>query len=365
MKILCVIDSLCQGGAQRQLIELAIGFKDKGHQVSFLTYHNIPFFNHIIENAGIGITCMEEKNYISRLFKMRRFIRKGDFNAVLSFLEGASFISEFAGIPRKKWRLVVGERNANRDIKRSFLLRFYRLFHLFTDYVVANSVANMKLVKSINPFLPASKCKVIYNIIDFNRWKPDSNSHRRNGSSLQLLVAARVSHQKNIKGLTDALTLLEENERDRISIHWYGSMPEDAKQDKSVKAAFSNIRNYGLERVIKFFPAIQDLDRVVKHADAVGLFSLYEGFPNSVCEGMAMAKPVICAAVSDIPDFLSHEPELLFNPEEAQSISNALRHLINMKRDQLIRVGLENEKIARERFNSDSIVNEYLELLSS
>ena len=39
MKILCVIDSLGSGGAQRQLVGLAIGFKERGHEVSFLVYH--------------------------------------------------------------------------------------------------------------------------------------------------------------------------------------------------------------------------------------------------------------------------------------------------------------------------------------
>ena len=44
MKILCVIDSLGSGGAQRQLVQLAIGLKNKGVDVSFLMYHNIHFF---------------------------------------------------------------------------------------------------------------------------------------------------------------------------------------------------------------------------------------------------------------------------------------------------------------------------------
>lgn len=33
MKILCVIDSLGSGGAQRQLVSLAKGFKEKGNEV--------------------------------------------------------------------------------------------------------------------------------------------------------------------------------------------------------------------------------------------------------------------------------------------------------------------------------------------
>ena len=35
MNILCVIDILGSGGAQRQLVNIAIGFKERGHTVSF------------------------------------------------------------------------------------------------------------------------------------------------------------------------------------------------------------------------------------------------------------------------------------------------------------------------------------------
>jgi len=38
MIILCVIDTLGSGGAQRQLVNIAIGFKERGHTVSFLVY---------------------------------------------------------------------------------------------------------------------------------------------------------------------------------------------------------------------------------------------------------------------------------------------------------------------------------------
>ncbi|HER08300.1 MAG TPA: glycosyltransferase [Bacteroides sp.] len=365
MKILCVIDSLGQGGAQRQLVELATGFKEKGHHVSFLTYHHIPFFNDVVEKAGIRITCIEEKNYLRRLFRMRRFIRKGGYDAVLSFLERASFICEFAGLPRRKWRLVVGERNAGAEVKRKPVMRFFLLFHLFADYVVANSAANIRIIRSLNPMLRADRCRVIYNIVDFDRWKPAANGTPRNGSPLRILVAARVDHQKNLKGLTDALALMEKEELERIRIDWYGRMPEEEKLDPSTREALAAIRANGLGKVVRFHPPAPDIEKQVSQADAVGLFSLYEGFPNSIIEGMAMGKPAFCSAVSDVPELLSHEPGLLFDPENPRSIARALRHLVGMDPDRLVQIGRENGQIARQWFHRENIINEYLELLGA
>lgn len=116
MNILCVIDTLGAGGAQRQIVELAKGFVRRGHDVEFLTYYPIPFFNSVLESEGIHIFCIEESNYLMRLLKMRRFIRGRKYDAVLSFLEGANFICQVAGFPTRKWKLVVGERSANPEI---------------------------------------------------------------------------------------------------------------------------------------------------------------------------------------------------------------------------------------------------------
>jgi len=87
MKILCVIDHLGPGGAQRQLVELALGFNEKGHDVQFLTYHRIPFFEPSLKDQGIRINWIEGSNYLRRFWRIRRFIRKGGYDAVLSFLE--------------------------------------------------------------------------------------------------------------------------------------------------------------------------------------------------------------------------------------------------------------------------------------
>src|SRR5690606_7473545 len=119
MKILCVIDSLGSGGSQRQLVELAKGFKEKGHEVSFLTYHNINFFIPELDNHKITVNTIIEPNYIKRLLKIRKAIRNHQPEAVLSFLEAANFITTLSGVPYRKWKLVVGERSANPAILKS------------------------------------------------------------------------------------------------------------------------------------------------------------------------------------------------------------------------------------------------------
>ena len=210
MKILCVIDSLGSGGAQRQLVNLAIGFKGKGYEVSFLVYHSINFFKETLDENHIAVHEIIDPNYVKRLLKMRRFIRKGEYDSVLSFLEAANFICEISGLPWRKWKLVVGERSANPTILKSFKLKAYRWFHPLADYVVANSHANLSLIQKINPLLPKKKCQVIYNIVDFEKWKPDENYIPLKEGKLRIIIAASHRYLKNLNGLVEAVNLLSD-----------------------------------------------------------------------------------------------------------------------------------------------------------
>ena len=364
MKILCVIDSLGSGGAQRQLVELAIGFKEKEHDVSFLTYHNIPFFISILEKNEIFTTCIQESNYLRRLLKMRRFIRKGNYDAVVSFLEAPNFICEVAGLPYRNWKLVVGERSADPEILKKIKLKMYRWFHVFADYIVANSFANLQLVRSINPLLTDKKCKVIYNAIDFNQWKPITDFSIRKNSKIKLVIVASHYYLKNLNGLLEALSLLSKHERSKLIVDWYGDKVTEPFIDGSIVEAFKKTTYYSLEDIIFFHPATHDIKRIIQESDSVGLFSFYEGFPNVVCEGMACGKPIICTAVSDIPNILSHDPNLLCDPTDSKSIAKSLRYLIILSNEQFAQIGKKNEEIAKLRFSKEVIISMYLQLLN-
>lgn len=347
------------------MIELAFAFKEKGHSVSFLTYHHIPFFNSMVENEMISITCIKEPNYIKRLFKMRYFIRHGRYDAVLSFLEGANFICEFSGIPFRKWKLVVGERSANPGIMRSIKLKFYRWFHFFANDIVANSKANMDLVLSANPLLPRSRCHIIYNMVDFNRFRPaDNYVHRQNRKTL-LLIAARINHEKNVTGLIESLSLLNMEDQNRLKIEWYGGNEQQSGSNQLLNDSLALIRRMGVENIISFHEATPDITGIIQQSDAVGLFSYYEGFPNFICEAMACEKPVVCTRVSDMTAFLSHDPNLLCDPRDPHSIKKALSYLINLDSTLLREIGIQNRKVALEKFEREGIISSYLHLLGN
>ena len=110
--ILCFIDSLGSGGAQRQLVNLGIALKKNGHNISFLTYYSSSFFQNLLDSEKIPIFTIECTSTVRRILRCRRFIRKGKYDVVISYLETPSLLNEIAGFPWHKWRVIVGERSA-------------------------------------------------------------------------------------------------------------------------------------------------------------------------------------------------------------------------------------------------------------
>lgn len=362
MKILCVIDSLGSGGAQRQMVNLAIGFKERGHNVSFLVYHQENFFKETLEQNDIKVNEVLESNYLYRLWEMRRFIRGGNYDAVLSFLEAANFICELSGLPWRNWKLIVGERSANPKILKSFKLIIYRWFHLFADFVVANSHENIKIVRKINPLLPKSKCKVIYNMIDFNYWKSDDKYLFKTDEKFKLTIIASHQYLKNFNGLIEAINLLSEVEKKHIVISWYGNNINEPFIDNSFPEGVRKIKKYRLEKIFFFYPASQNITKIIQNSDAIGLFSIYEGLSNSICEAMACAKTVICSAISDNEIFINNR-KLLCNPFDSKSIADSVKYLLQLSPEELLNIGSNNRIKARLYFEKEKIILDYLDKL--
>ena len=362
MKILCVIDSLGSGGAQRQLVELGKGFKEKGQDVSFLVYHNINFFKEDLDIMNIPVTLVVEKYYLLRILKIRKEIRKLNPDVVLSFLEGANFICEMAGLPCRKWKLIVGERSSNPNILKSFKLKFFRWAHFFADAIVSNSFENIKMIQKVNPLISSDKCHVIYNIVNFENFNFEKNFTPRKNGKFQLLIASNHQYLKNAKNVVEGLNLLPQTYKNLLVIHWYGRK-DSAEVVEPYKEAQLLVEKYNLVNQLKFFDPIPSINEIILNYDALGLFSLHEGLPNSICEGMASGKPIIATNVSDNKFLINHNKSgILVDGFEAKNIRDSLMKLLDLSDKKLLDMGKISYEIAQNLFKKEDLINEYLKL---
>lgn len=346
------------------MVQLSLALKKMNHQLTVLSYFERDHYKETLNKHGITTICLEHKNPFKRIITFRNFIRLGNYDVVMSFLGVPNFLNEVAAIPFKNWKLIVNERSADPVILKSYNSKFRRIFHFFADVIVCNSNSNKFIVLKVNPLIREKKIRVIYNMIDLEVWKPFDDFKYRKDGILHILVAASHRKLKNLMGLLQGLMLLDKEIREQIRISWYGDSLEEPYYDNSIELGYEFISQNNLAQLISFFPAIHDIREKMQTSDVIGLFSHFEGLPNAICEGMALGKPILASAVSDIPllinDGISGK---LFNPKDVQSIADALRYFLHLDNNKLKEMGRLNREKASVMFDEKKIVAQFLELM--
>jgi glycosyltransferase involved in cell wall biosynthesis len=380
MRILCVTGTLAGGGAERQLVNLARAFKEGGHEVAFMVTGHSPetnFYGHLLEEAGVplivaGLNPTRFDKMLSRFrlirilarsMRIRRRIKEFEADAVLSFLWAANFQVLIAGFPFRSWGLAVGERSANEAFFHSRKGRLVLSAYRFTDAVVTNSYANAKMIEEVRGSL-SPKLHTIYNSVDFDTFYPSREYSPRRGGKTLIVVAATLRPLKNARRLAQAVASLEPELREKLRLEWYGhrSSTEPEEFDEVLKL----IADLGIEDIFRLMGPSKEIAKAYQRADFVGLFSVLEGLPNGVCEGMACGKPILTSDVSDARKLVEEGVNgFVCDPLDVASIAGVLRSAVRAKDEELLEMGRRSREKAERLFGGGSSVAEYLGLLAS
>lgn len=360
MKLLLLITSLGSGGAERQLVTMGTLFHEQGLHVEFLVYHEDDFFKHILDEKGIKVNQLCPKNHIDRIIKVRRFIRKSDFDAVISFLEVNNFLASVSAIGGKRWKLITNELSSKMSTFNTPRSKVFNFFQRFSDTLVCNS-HNAKLMWEKYYPKYKDKLKVIYNPVLL----PIITSEyipKRDGK-LHIVVAASYQYLKNPIGLIKALILLNENERKKIKVDWYGSIEVTKGDRRAYDDAVLLIEENNLHDIIQLHKPTNDILNRMNEADVVALFSELEGLPNAICEGMMIGKPIIMSKVSDYSVLIDNSNGLLCEWNKIESIKNAIINMMNLKSYDLIEMGKASKNKAEVLFSSSIILKQWVNLI--
>lgn len=361
MKILLLISDLGSGGAERQLVTLAVLFKQKGFDVEFLIYHKSDFYKHILDKHDIKVNKINPKNNFDRILQVRKFIRQSECDAVISFLEVNNFLASVAAIGGKKWKLITNELSAK---KSTFLTRRGKIFSWFqrySDAIVCNSHNAKGMWEKYHPKYK-DKLSVIYNPVILpeitSKYTPKQNG------KLHVVVAASYQYLKNPIGLINALALMDEEEREKIEVNWYGRAEVANGDTRAYDEAAGLIKEYNLHDVINLNEPTKDIANRMNEADVIALFSELEGLPNAICEGMMLGKPIVMTKVSDYGNLIDGSNGFLCDWNKPASIKDALVSVSNLNEWELARLG-ENSRIkAQKLFSGEIIISQWIRIIN-
>lgn len=191
---------------------------------------------------------------------------------------------------------------------------------------------------------------ILPNAVDTTIFQPAKN-RSADPSKLKLLhVSMLVDREKNISGLLRVMKELEV--RPEVSLEIIGEAADRYLFEEA--AAQSGILNKTV--FFRGFKNAEEIAAAMQNADALIMFSNFEGMPVTIIEAQCCGLPVIATKVGYIPNMVLDSQGILVEPVNESGLKNAVLDFIK-KRD-----SFDREKIATEAMEKYSLQAVALEL---
>lgn len=355
-KILCLIESLGSGGAERQLTGLAAMLKERGYEIEVIYYIKKDFYLPFLQEKGVKGTWLKEaKNKYKRYFVIKRYIKKFNPDTIISYSRSTSMITCLIKLLGASYKLIVSERNTTQKMSRMERIQFF--LYKWTDVIVPNSNAQGRFIFDNYPDL-SNKVNVITNFVDTNKFTP-LNDVKCIHQIVNIVCVGRRNAQKNVIRFIDVVYKII---KDGYNIHidWFGQDENDEYNERINKS----IVDKGLENIFVFHEPSISIHEEYNKADVFCLPSLYEGFPNVLCEAMSCGKPVLCSRVCDNPSIVSEGKNgLMFNPLDIDDMVEVIEKYINFSDEKKNDMAIKSREIAIEMFSKKSFIDKYINVV--
>lgn len=366
MRILCVIDSLGSGGAQRQLTNLACGLQGSGHQVEVLVYRSQgSYYRPQVEAAGIPIHVVDKGAGFS--WKVPRAIaallRAEPIDAVISYLDSSNIYAALGVLlSRRSVHLIVSERTSYLAENNTIAAFIRRVLYARATWVVANSYSQAAYVRRY----PWLRRRVVVILNGYPLSSTVTSDLGRLGRDIRILVLGRVgAPEKNGCRILQALLLFQQRHGYVPTVSWAGRQ-EPSPRGLAIRAE--------LDRFLLEHPEIQarwhwlgereDVEQLLISHDALLHVSLFEGLPNAICEAFWAARPVVASSVCDHPRLVPDGIRgFLCDPRLPESICHALERLVALSPGERGVAGRNARTYAEQHLSIARLVTQYEQLL--
>lgn len=340
-----------RGGAETQLIKVALYLKNKQYQVRIISLTSTNEFDIDYDKEGIPVVFLNswKTNVYSNLKTLYSFTKSYKPDVVIAFM----FISIiFARLLKLifGFKLISSIRIA--VIPRKWYIPF-RLTRALDDEIVYNSIASKidfearKLVKV--------KGKVIHNCISLPQEEEIINIK---SICFVWVCVAHFRWNKDYKTLFYAIERLK-GLNFRIDI--LGGIDE-----RHTAWANHMINQLGIKSHVRILGFRSDTQQFLSQADAFVLSSFSEGMPNALLEAMAHEKPVVVTDITCNRLILNDAGcGFLTRKKDPEDLANKMRNLMDMADIQRLFMGKKGRKYIEENFSEEVIMKNWLSTIQS
>lgn len=305
LSVFLLIRSLALGGAQRQLVQLARGLQERGHEVTVGTLYAGGPLVADLKQTGIPVIELRKSgrwDTFGFLLRLRRAIREARPDIVYSLVGAANIFAAIVRPFSPDGKLVWSIRSSDMDLTHydwAHRLAFRLECRLSTmpDLIISNSHAGMEFAVA-NGF-PRGRIAVVPNGIDVARFRPDAslrNVQRAQwGISDREIAIGMLARLDPMKGYADflrAAATVSQSCRDAKFI-----CIGDGKEEARLKQLATAL---GISQNVLFAGPSHEPVAALNGLDLFCSASVWgEGFSNAIAEAMACGLRCVVTDVGD------------------------------------------------------------------
>ena len=361
--VMLLIDDLCMGGAERQVVELALALNKERYNVTVVTlYPGQPLEEELIDVPDVELLSLNRKGRFdfAILGRLLEILRSRDIHVLQPYLTPATFFGLIAARIASTPVTVVTERSGLRD-KSRLGDRTYRFLEdrltVFADAALANSKAGEQFLQSRG--IPRYKTDVVYNGVNETRISITPSEVKAVRDQLGLAVddvvigvAASLTLAKDHQNfLRAAERVAKEIPEARFLIVGEGPLRKSLEQQALC---------LGLKERVVFAGQHPNVAPYIANFDVAVLPSNnYEGCSNFLLEAMGIGTPCVATNVGGNPELITDgENGLLVPARDPEALANAIIRLVRQP-ELTTRLVLAANSRLRSNFSLQRMVEQY------
>lgn len=352
-----LIDSLCGGGAEKLINDIAPRFKNHGYYVEILilTDKNDKYKSNL-EKEGINVLVLDSNlGHISKMFEIGKIISKGNFDVIHANLFPMTYyialISCF--MKHRNFKLVMTEHNTdNRRRHIVFFRPLERFIYKKYDNIISISLMTQEKLKEWlkltskydNRFCVINNGVPIREFSSAEKYEKNYLFQEYQTDDILIAMIGSFTKQKNHLGMLGILEKLPY--RYKLILAGEGPLMNEI-QDVA--------RQRKLLNRIVFLGFRADIARILQTIDILVIPSLWEGFGLIAVEAMACGKPIVASNVPGLAEVVDTNGLLA----ESNCVDDFVNQILRLEDNDTYRYYAIKSKKGAKEYDIENMVEKY------
>ena len=357
MKILHINTETTWRGGEQQVLYLAKGLKDRGHESVIICQPNSPLSERAkTEGLYVDEVRMRSEFDLLAAWRIGKLLRQEDYDILhvhTSHAHSIGLLARFFG----KVKVMGVSRRVDFPIRSRFKYNSSDVHYI----AVSEAVKRVLIEGGVS----AQKIEIVRSCIDLERFDKAEIRDVRTGWGIgkEAVVIGNIAHMADHKGQIYLISAADIVKRRWPNVRFVIVGDGELRGELEAEA-----RKLSLDGVMIFAGFRKDIPSILASFDIFAFPSHLEGLGTSLLDAMAMKKPIVSTTAGGIPEIVEDCVNgILVPPKDPEALATAIIRLV--EDDALrFRYGNAGRRIVEERFTVDRMAEKteavYKKLLS-